>query len=1255
MSREYSLAQSLAFAALHLAFMTIALHCFGSLAWAQDTVTGAFEGIVTDSQTGAPLKSAVVEIINQQTGVTYNLRTDYRGRFFQGLLLPGNYIVRVTMAGYLTKAAIQVLRITYTGEVVPIPVALDPAPAGITAPAPPAVTPIAAEENEIRASIITIDGRRSGSYTEREVGTLPLGGVTTTRSFDELALLLPGVAPPPQTIGNESGPGVGAGVGSAGQFSANGLRSRGNNFTVDGSDNNDEDIGVRRQGFVALVPQSLESIKEYQVITLLAPAQFGRNIGAQVNAVSKSGGNKTHGTFYGTFNSSQLNARNFFDSALGNETNTVRANNRDVLLQTRSLTGTVLTQEPLMVRNESGGEDSFTFAQGGFAVGGTLRRDRTFYFVSLETTMINATKEESFAVPSLAQRGAFGSGTTGIFQDPFNGQPTAAVPTSINGAAIFSLYPFPNNPAGVYGPNTLTQVLPASGRGAVVSGKIDEFFKVKDRQQSITGRYNFTNDWRDIPVTGGAVFSTLKPRIRTQNISLFLNSSLSGPDSMNSIFNQVRLSYGRTRLRFEEVRDRSFLIPSSAFPNVPFLLNAPEFVNVTMPVVAGSPSDSQIVYVRQPISVEQEIGPLGQVVIAGFSPLGVDVYNFPQKRVNNTYQLADQVTWRIRDHSFTFGADIRRTELNSELPRNARPLVTFSSSPRLIFSNNLPRFPTGGDPNPIIRAEDLAAIDAPNNLFLTLTTGGPDSINLRFYQLNFFAQHEWRVRRNVSVSLGLRYEYNTPPGEAHDLIENTFTNSLVNQVSGLRDFIAGRQSIYDADRNNLGPRIGVVYSPVLFGPDRITVLRAGFGIFYDQILGAVVSQSRNAFPSFFTLNFGGGPFTTIDQDFPLESFNPATISFGNLQIPIVMPGTLNRLNPQLPLPTLLSNLLAIFPSAISPTLPARELEMPAAQHYALTVEQQLNRSLIVAAAYVGTRGRNLLRFSTPNLGPALNVVPTVLNVRPDVRLGASLPEFLGRATSPARGNTSLGGITLFETTGNSRYNGLQLQIRGRFRSSLQYQASYTLSSARDDVSDVFDLAGAYALPQNSRTLSGEIGPANFDVRHRLSYNLNYILPAMRGSSRIARVVLGGMQIAGTGQFQTGQPFTVNSTIDVNQDGNLTDRLNAMNGLAVTGDGRQPLALTTANTLSMLAPFGQDGVIGRNTFRAANFLDLDLALMKKFAISSNGALTLRVELFNFLDRPNFAIPVRLLEASSFGQATSTLTPGRRVQFSLKYSF
>src|SRR4029079_18285126 len=97
---------------------------------AQDTVTGAFEGTISDSRTGAALKGALVEIINQQTNVVISLRSDYRGRFYQGLLLPGVYRIRVSSTGYRTNEIVQRLRITYTGEVVPVPVALEPAPAG---------------------------------------------------------------------------------------------------------------------------------------------------------------------------------------------------------------------------------------------------------------------------------------------------------------------------------------------------------------------------------------------------------------------------------------------------------------------------------------------------------------------------------------------------------------------------------------------------------------------------------------------------------------------------------------------------------------------------------------------------------------------------------------------------------------------------------------------------------------------------------------------------------------------------------------------------------------------------------------------------------------------------------------------------------------------------------------------------------------------------------------------------------------------
>src|SRR5882724_9297729 len=354
---------------------------------AQDYVTGSFEGEIRDSATGAAVAGATVRIVNQETGVPVAKQTDSAGRFRQPLLPPGDYTITVSRQGYVTETlqrSLPALRptvvlppISLVPESTAAAPAATPEPAVATAsPSPaagptPAATPpttqpptsaptaTAAANPGIRQDISTSDARRGGTYTQKEVSTLPLGATTLTRTFDELGLLLPGVALPPRTLGSVAGPGVGPGVGSAGQFSVNGMRSRSNNFTVDGSDNNDEDIGVRRQGFLALVPQPIESIREFQMITLLAPAQFGRNVGGQVNAISKSGGNDTHGTVYGFLNASQLNARNFFDTASGNASSPLFAGSQPVLncgnLSTSACIASSASRQ-IRVQNQSDGK-----------------------------------------------------------------------------------------------------------------------------------------------------------------------------------------------------------------------------------------------------------------------------------------------------------------------------------------------------------------------------------------------------------------------------------------------------------------------------------------------------------------------------------------------------------------------------------------------------------------------------------------------------------------------------------------------------------------------------------------------------------------------------------------------------------------------------------------------------------------------------------------------------------------------------------
>jgi hypothetical protein len=300
------------------------------------------------------------------------------------------------------------------------------------------------------------------------------------------------------------------------------------------------------------------------------------------------------------------------------------------------------------------------------------------------------------------------------------------------------------------------------------------------------------------------------------------------------------------------------------------------------------------------------------------------------------------------------------------------------------------------------------------------------------------------------------------------------------------------------------------------------------------------------------LNFGG--LNASSNQTILTFFNPGRTVVSNLNgqfVPIARPGTLNEINPELSLSRLFELINRSFPSALGATLPTRHLEMPMAHHYNITIEQQLAKNAVLSVAYVGTIGHHLLRFTTPNLGPASTLVPGAFTVFQEL---LPVPEALGRVLPPARPVSGVGAINRFETTATSRYDSLQLQVRGRFRQSLQYQAAYTLSKTRDDVSDVFDLAGAPALPQNSLTFSGERGPAGFDARHRFSYEFIYDVPqAIRPVARSSFPARTDSRLAGTGRFSTGQPFTVNSIFDVNLDGNLTDRLNTTNGLVVTGE------------------------------------------------------------------------------------------------------
>jgi Carboxypeptidase regulatory-like domain/TonB dependent receptor-like, beta-barrel len=1077
-----------------------------------------------------------------------------------------------------------------------------------------------------------INATRGGLFTDFQLLSLPLQG---TRTFDELALLLPGVVAPPQTLSATPGPGIGSSVGTAGQFSVNGLPARTNNFTVDGSDNNDEDIGVRRQGFTALVPQSIESVNQLYISTLLPAPQFGRNMGAQVNAVSHYGGNRYHGMVYGILTDKRLNARDFFDySAKGAPLS--------YAVSTAAGTQVTLDEKPLFQPNPVEEENPFTRVQYGLVLGGPLSPSRkSFFFSSLERQQINARKESHFAVPTVDERGLNQSGGTGLGTTR-----DQVYPTSVIGDAFFSLFPFPNNPIGPYGKNTYTEVLPASADGTIFSLKVDQNLGQK---HLLTGRYNLTDDDTILPVTGEALFSSLRPLVRTQNLSLFLSSVTS------RLSNEGRFSFGRTHLRFDEVRN-PHLLPSRQFPYEPFLLNSHWIVNNT------GPSDSHPTYSSTDTEgsllgdVETApivpapglgphgenvlpIGPLGQVIVSGFSPIGVDVFNFPQERANNTFQYADTFIYKLGRHRITAGFDCRRTQLNSNLEKNFRPLAAFNGARNLSTDlvseaerQEIQETLGFAFDNPFLLGTDFVSVGSPTGFFQTQGLVRDATIGLRYWESALFFSDQIQVNPAFILTLGARYDYNTVPTEVNKRIEKTFTDPELQKLPDLVRVLNGRTQIYESDPNNFAPQMAFAWDP--WGSGKTSV-RAGYGIFYDQILGAVVSQSRNVFPSFVTLDFAG-----LNAEMNNNSLRFSN-GLGFINPVELAAGSLNTYNQSLlgPPADLLIALNTVFSGLSSGaagaafTLPAANLQTPYSQHWALTIEREFKGDFVASAAYVGTRGLHLLRFAAPNLGP--NAIPLVRGV--DVGRTAATayqPLFQGSHVAPGfdpnamtggRPAPLLGSYTSIESDANSVYHSLQLQLNKRFSNRVQFTTAYTWSHAIDEVSDLFNLAGTRTMAQNGFSLRAERGDANFDVRHRFVYSAIWNPQALMGHK-----IFGGWQFASIGTFQTGRPYSNYFCCDSNSNGSLDDSIVSVKGTVIQH-------------------------ASRNLFRSPGVATVDLAVNKRIELGRSQSVDFRCEFFNLFNRTHFGIPVNQDGFPAFGNSVDTRVAARMIQIALKYSF
>ena len=473
--------------------------------------------------------------------------------------------------------------------------------------------------------------------------------------------------------------------------------------------------------------------------------------------------------------------------------------------------------------------------------------------------------------------------------------------------------------------------------------------------------------------------------------------------------------------------------------------------------------------------------------------------------------------------------------------------------------------------------------------------------NYRWFNLEPYFEDQMKLRSNLTLTAGVRYEYYQPeysttnflgsfdpalynPSDAPTvnpdgtLVPNTGT-ALNGIITAGSNSPFGRY-LFPPRKNNFAPRIGLAWDPTSTGK---TSVRFGYGMFYDR--WGSYSQ------------FGGfnPPFNSSVNIFNTFLSNP-----GGTQGAIYPPG--------------LSAVLAPW-------------KYPQVQKWSASVQRDVGFNTSVEVAYVGTKGTHLLGAVNLNQ-PYPNAQVAEGLISPD-----SVRPYAGYST-----------ITAYEPAFDSNYQALQVSAIHRLQHGIEFQASYTYSKTLTNASS------EWGTPQNSRDISAEKGLASFDVPQVLTFNYVWDLPVFEKSTGVTKAVLGGWELSGITNIQSGFPLTVTLPTDNQGTGGGLERAN------VIGNPSGPQTLyqwfdTAAFTTPPIATFGNEG---NGVIRGPGTINWDVSMSKNFAFRENMNLRFRGEFFNVFNHPSFDSVDTGLGDLSFGQVNGALSP-RLIQLSLVFSF
>ena len=1103
---------------IHFVLPVFAVLLLASGAAFGQTDSGRITGTVKDPN-GAIVPGVTVTARNDRTGDERTAIANADGTYTIAALKASVYAVTATGTDLSAKVENVSLNV---GQELTINLTLSPS--GVSA----TVNIVGGEET--LAS--TGSAAMGANVNPREVEGLPLNG----RQLSQLYLQAPGS--------------VNSGSGTYGDIRFSGRAVEQNEIRYDGIEGT-AIIDTSPGNLNGEVPtpfrlqSSLENVQEFRVDSNNYPAEFGTGTGGQISVVTKSGGNKFHGSVFEYIRNDALDAANFFDNVIG--------------------------QKSKLRLNQFGG-----------SLGGPIVRNKAFFFFSYEGYRLRGGINSIEAVPGQASRicaAPLGAGSIAC-----NATTGALIPAfRAPDAVVLRVGPDLFDTVQRQATNIVNENSLAFRFDYKLNARHSTYFRFfrdqanNDQPEGVTGRRVVI---RSIPQNGmWALQSVLKPTVLNE-FKIGYNGALSRINGFAPTFNGLDLS------------TLSLNIAGS---------------------VAGFALPGQ--------GANAGVATPGGLVRANSATNGRG-----QPYTPYSLSFIDNLSWTRGDHSFKFGGEVRAIRMWTD--RIGGTTYTWSS-----INNFLT--------NALQSTQFLGNVSAPSPFF-NGSSGQPQA--RQTYYIGY-AQDEWKLKSNLTLSYGLRYEYYTP------LREKDNRQVLFDIVTGVLRDPSGDPLI--SSKSNFGPRVAMTWSPnpnatAFFGGGR-TILRGGFGIYY-------------------------GPGQTEDQIQPIESNRiSSTVSGGSF------PQDTNAIianfisNP---------NNRSYQPRAYAPdyTIPERIYQ------YTASVQQELPYKVAFTAAFVGSQGRNLFLRSVANrILPGQTVITdgtTLPNTFGVVNRTLTTGPFAGqvgfvqtiREFSIVSGSSSVQNpyaeIDYKTSGGHDSYKALQLSLTRRFNTGVTLNSQYTFASSTGNTTGSNE---ARTAANNARAISDfnyDSGSNNFDVRHTFNFSAVYDLPFGHGKrydfGDVGNAVLGDWQIGTIVNARSGVPLEIGIVRPdvVMQCANaagcgglpngfvaqLPGTINAASPLPVgfiavvnTPGGGASRNVRRPNLIPGVNPYltndrlilnpaafttpapGTFGDVPRNFLRGPNFQQFDLILNKRFRFSERTNLEFRTEIFNIFNRTNFDIP------------------------------